>query len=51
LEPLATIRSSSLIAVALSRLNLVVGHGIGGLGRCRRNRRDGDQTGEIPAED
>ena len=28
-----------------------VGQGIGGLGRCRRGWRDGDQTGEIPAED
>jgi len=28
-----------------------VGHGIGGLGRCRRGWRDGDQTGDFPAED
>ena len=47
----ATIWLLSPIAVALSRVNLAVGQGIGGLGRCRQNRRDGDQTGEIPAED
>jgi hypothetical protein len=25
-----------------------VGHGIGGLGRCRRGWRDGDETGDTP---
>jgi hypothetical protein len=27
------------------------GHGIGEFGRCRRGWRDGDQAGDIPAED
>jgi hypothetical protein len=66
LEPVATIWPTSLMPTcpadylaagidseAEARLTEIpqVGQGIGGLGRCRRGWRDGDQTGEIPAED
>jgi hypothetical protein len=44
------VRPASHLAVVVDRVRGALG-AAGGLGRCRRGWRDGDETGDIPAED